>query len=71
MSRSIFPVHTAADGDIAFALSTEEKELEEKHLLTLAVMTTLVVERAIVKSVKQAKTVEDIPSVDDWLSTRT
>ena len=51
--------------------STEEKELEEKHLLTLAVMTTLVIERAIVKSVKQAKTVEDIPSVDDWLSPRT
>ena len=71
LSRSIFPVHTAADGDIAFALSTEEKELEEKHLLTLAVMTTLVVERAIVKSVKQAKTIEEIPSAGDWLSTRT
>jgi len=71
LARSIFPVHTVADGDIAFALSTGEKELGEEHLLTLAVMTTFVVERAIVKSVKHAKTISEIPSATDWLSIHT
>ena len=71
LARAIFPVHTLGDGDIAFSLATCEKELGDEYLLMLAILTTSVVERAIIKSVQRATTIAEIPSVRDWVSSKT
>lgn len=69
LARAIFPAHTFADGDIAFALSTAQVAVEQHHLLDLGVLTVLAVEAAILRSVRLARGLLGVPSASDWRST--
>lgn len=63
MARVIVPVHTFADGDIAFAISTGSLEVREADTLTVGAMAARAVEVAIVRSVRRAKSLAGIPAL--------
>jgi L-aminopeptidase/D-esterase-like protein len=60
MARTIFPVHTAFDGDLCFALSLGK---EPADLNTLGVAAAEAVARAIVHAVKNAPTLGGVPGL--------
>ena len=65
-ARAINPVHTLADGDVAFALATGEREASRAELRALEALASLAVQRAIVKAVLAATSLAGVPSVSEW-----
>ncbi|MGL5695048.1 MAG: P1 family peptidase [Peptostreptococcaceae bacterium] len=61
-ARSIFPIHTAHDGDTIFTLATGEVETDITLLGSLAVE---VVEKSIINAIKNANGVKNILSYKD------
>lgn len=55
LARTIQPVHTLGDGDIAFALATAVLDPSPDDALLAGVMAVRVVERAIVRAVRDAR----------------
>ena len=62
MARTIFPVHTAFDGDLCFALSLGN---EAADLNTLGVAAAEALASAILSAVKTAKTLGGVPGLGD------
>ena len=63
-ARTIVPVHTMFDGDTIFALSTAK--LNKKGDINLiGALGVEAMEEAILRAVKSAKSIEDIPGIDD------
>lgn len=58
-AKTIFPIHTPHDGDTIFTLATGEIETDVTLLGSLA---TEVVEKSIINAIKNAKSINDIPS---------
>jgi L-aminopeptidase/D-esterase-like protein len=66
LARTINPVHTFADGDIAFAIGLGQVEVKRHDVFTLGAMTVRAVERAVLKSVLAATSLHGVPSVSEW-----
>lgn len=67
MARAIQPVHTLADGDVAFAIGMgATREPHPDDALVAGVLAVHAVERAIVKSVRQARGLAGVPSAEEW-----
>lgn len=67
MARAIVPAHTTADGDIAFAVTTGQVEVKPFDALTVGLLAAVAVERAIVRSIREAKSLGGVPSVSEWV----
>lgn len=67
LARVISPAHTFGDGDVTFTISMGQAEVRSEDLFVLGVMTARAVERALVKSVQMATTLDGVPSAEDWL----
>lgn len=66
-ARAIRPIHTMSDGDTIFALATGDHELEGiAELRLLQALSSVAVERAILKGVLAAKSLAGVPSVNEW-----
>lgn len=61
-AKAIFPIHTPHDGDTIFTISTGEIETDITLLGSLA---TEVVEKSIINGVKNAKSINNIPSCNE------
>lgn len=66
MARTIVPAHTSADGDIAFAVTTGQVEVKPFDALTVGVMASVAVERAIARSVRLATGLSGVPAISEW-----
>ncbi len=67
LARAIMPVHTFADGDIAFAISMGHLEVGDDDALTVGLLAVRAVERAILNSVRLATGSHGVPSASEWL----
>lgn len=61
-AKTIFPIHTPHDGDTIFTLATGEVETDVTLLGSLA---TEVVEKSIINAIKNAKSINNIPSYNE------
>lgn len=61
-AKTIFPIHTPHDGDTIFTLATGEIETDVTLLGSLA---TEVVEKSIINAIKNAKSINNIPSYNE------
>ncbi len=68
LARAVFPAHTFADGDVAFAIAMGLVPVEPDDATTIGLMTVRAVERAILKSVRLATGLHAVPSAAEWLS---
>jgi L-aminopeptidase/D-esterase-like protein len=66
LARAIRPVHTLADGDTMFALSTGQREISQAAGVALETFAARAVERAVVKAVLRATSLAGVPSVGEW-----
>ena len=64
LARSINPVHTPADGDTIFALSTGALKLEVNHG-SIGAIAAEAVSHAVVRAVMMAKSLPGLPAYDD------
>ena len=64
-ARSIWPVHTRADGDVIFALATGEHEITDDQYPSIEAMAARAVERAILNGVRAAKGLAGVPGLAD------
>ncbi|MCK9495933.1 MAG: P1 family peptidase [Dehalococcoidia bacterium] len=64
-ARSIWPVHTRADGDVIFALATGEQEITDDQYPSIEAMSALAVERAVLAGVRAAKGLGGVPGLAD------
>ena len=67
IARTILPAHTSGDGDTTFAVSMGTVEVQPQDFVTIGLMATLAVERAIVKGVRAATGLHGVPSAGEWL----
>ncbi|MEO8539934.1 MAG: P1 family peptidase [bacterium] len=65
-ARVVAPAHTAADGDIAFAISMGKLQIPPHDVLTIGALTSRAVEVALLRSVLMAVGTKAVPSVRDW-----
>ncbi len=70
LARTINPVFTPGDGDTVFTLATGEIDVTSiPALLTLSgTMAAEAVARATLRSVREARSLAEIPAVSEWLS---
>lgn len=61
-AKAIFPIHTPHDGDTIFTIATGEIEADITLLGSLA---TEVVEKSIINGIKNAKSINNIPSFNE------
>lgn len=66
LARTITPVHTLADGDTAFALSTGALEIAQADIASVHVLAQRAVELAVVRSVRNATGLHGIPAAAEW-----
>ncbi len=66
LARVILPAHTAADGDIAFAISMGSLEIPAYEAMTVGLLANLAVERALLRSVAEATGAHGLPSAAEW-----
>ena len=64
LARAIYPSHTPGDGDTMFALATGDLEVDASVSLIGTLAADMVVE-AILRAVRSASGLPDIPSVSD------
>lgn len=65
LARAVRPAHTQGDGDIIFALSTGEREIEGADYRIVEALATRAVERAIVRGVTEAESTAGLPAHRD------
>jgi L-aminopeptidase/D-esterase-like protein len=65
LARAVRPAHTPSDGDVVFALATGDQPLEGADYRVLEAIATRAVERAIVRGVTTAETLNGYPSARD------
>ena len=65
LARAVRPAHTQGDGDIVFALSTGEREIEGADYRIVEALATRAVERAIVHGVTEAEPAAGLPAYRD------
>jgi L-aminopeptidase/D-esterase-like protein len=70
-ARSIWPVHTRADGDVIFALATGAHEITDDQYPAVEAMAALAVERAVVNGVRHARGLAGVPGLADRAVTGT
>ena len=70
LARVVLPAHTAADGDIAFAISMGTQKIPAYEATTVGLLANLAVERALVRSIRAAEGMHGLPSAAEWLDTR-
>jgi L-aminopeptidase/D-esterase-like protein len=58
-------VHTLSDGDTLFALATGEVEPGERQLMAIEAFAAYVVERAVIKAVREATSLGGVPALRD------
>ena len=63
-ARAIWPVHTPVDGDVAFALATGTLE-QPADLLRIGVLAADATAQAIVRAVREAHSLPDLPAARD------
>ena len=68
LARVILPAHTAADGDIAFAVSMGSLEIPSYEAMTVGLLANLAVERALLQSLRTATGAYGLPSAQNWTS---
>ncbi|MGH7751384.1 MAG: P1 family peptidase [Gemmatimonadales bacterium] len=68
LARAVFPAHTFADGDIAVAIAMGQEPVQPDDPIVLGMMTVRAVERALVRSVTCATSLNDVPSVSDYVA---
>lgn len=61
-AKAIFPIHTPHDGDTIFTIATGEVESDVTLLGSIA---TEVVEKSIINAIKNAKSIDNIPSYEE------
>jgi L-aminopeptidase/D-esterase-like protein len=67
LARAILPAHAPFDGDAIFAAATGAKPLaEERHLVLLGHMATLVMARAIARGVHEATALPYAGALPSW-----
>lgn len=66
LARTILPAHTAADGDIAFAVSMGTLEIPPHEAMTVGLLANVAVERALVRSIQHATGAYGLPSAGEW-----
>lgn len=66
LARTIHPVHTFGDGDVAFAVALPRVETKRHDLLSIGALAVNVVERAVLNSVRLATGLHGIPSASEW-----
>ena len=66
MARVIHPAHTLGDGDVAFAISMGQVEIQPQDVMSVGILAGKAVEIALLRSVRRAGTLAGIPSVADW-----
>jgi L-aminopeptidase/D-esterase-like protein len=64
LARAIYPAHTPSDGDAIFALATGERE-GDVDLFRLGALAADVVADAIVRAVRMARGLPDLPAASD------
>jgi L-aminopeptidase/D-esterase-like protein len=69
-ARTIWPAHTRGDGDTIFSLATGELEVDAAGYTALEAMTTMAVERAILRGVVTAHGLAGTPSAAEWRAGR-
>lgn len=67
LSRTIVPVHTLGDGDVAFALAMGSAPISPFDLLPLGMAASLAVERAVLSAVRNATGLGGVPSMTEWI----
>ena len=67
-ARVVSPAHTFADGDVAFAVSMGQLEIQPHDALTIGVLASRAIEQALLSSVLLAKGAKGIPGVAQWCS---
>ncbi|HSE44941.1 MAG TPA: P1 family peptidase, partial [Gemmatimonadales bacterium] len=65
LARVVVPVHTFADGDVAFAIAMGVVDTEADDVTVLGMMTTRAVERALLNSVHHATTLHGVPAASE------
>lgn len=70
LARTIWPVHTRADGDVVFALATGERPVEADEYPAIEAMCTRAVERAVLNGVRAATALAGVPSAAEWTVAR-
>jgi L-aminopeptidase/D-esterase-like protein len=65
LARAVRPAHTPSDGDIVFTLATGEHLLEAPDYRVLEAIATRAVERAIVRGVEAAETLDGYLAIRD------
>ena len=63
LARTIVPLHTFADGDVAFAIAMNGRAPEPDDALVAGILAVKAVERAVLKSVRLATSVAGVPVV--------
>lgn len=61
-AKAIFPIHTPHDGDTIFTIATGEVESDVTLLGSIA---TEVIEKSIINAIKNAKSIDNIPSYEE------
>ncbi len=65
-ARVVSPAHTFADGDVAFAVSMGQMEIQPHDALTIGMLTSHAIEQALLRSVLLAKGAKGVPGVREW-----
>ena len=65
LARVAVPAHTIADGDTAFALSGRSLEIADHDLVTVHLLAQRAVETALLRGVRAAEGLYDIPSASE------
>ena len=65
VTRTVWPIHTVADGDTTFALATGTKA-GEPDMIRLGALAADVVSTAVIRAVTEATSLPSIPAVRDW-----
>lgn len=66
LARTIAPVHTFADGDAVFAITTGTQPVEPDDILVTGILASRAVEQAILRGVRSAKGIVSVPSAGEW-----
>ncbi|CAF1273457.1 unnamed protein product [Didymodactylos carnosus] len=67
LARTINPVHTPADGDAMFTISTGKSTMKA-DLMLVGTLAATVVERAVIRAVMKATSIPNLPSAREFLS---
>jgi L-aminopeptidase/D-esterase-like protein len=68
LARTIRPLHTLGDGDIAFTMATGQVPVEPMRYVALEALAARAVERAVLKAMREARGLAGVPSAGEWVA---